>query len=201
MSGTIDTPSTPNPRPVARHAFRALVVALALAVLTAVLIDAKAEASARPQAAPAVTSQTLAAAAPATPRVLAAAQTKAKAAATPKRIGAYQFARRQHGDPYRYGATGPSSWDCSGLVMKAYNSVGIKLPRTTGDMLRDTKDQMYRTNHPRNGDLVLSSGHVELYTHYKHGRHVMYGAHKSGTTVGWKNVYSGLKFYRVRGAG
>ena len=44
---------------------------------------------------------------------------------------AIAFARDQIGDPYQFGATGPDSWDCSGLTMKAYESAGISLPRTS----------------------------------------------------------------------
>ncbi|HZD69808.1 MAG TPA: NlpC/P60 family protein [Actinomycetes bacterium] len=43
---------------------------------------------------------------------------------------AIAFARAQIGDPYQWGATGPDSWDCSGLTMKAYESAGISIPRT-----------------------------------------------------------------------
>jgi cell wall-associated NlpC family hydrolase len=44
---------------------------------------------------------------------------------------AIAFARAQIGDPYQFGATGPDTWDCSGLTMKAYESAGISLPRTS----------------------------------------------------------------------
>lgn len=127
---------------------------------------------------------------------------KASAAATPKRHTAMRFNYAQRGDWYLYGGNGPSRWDCSGLVVASYKKVGITLPRTTGDMLRDRKDQLARTYSPRWGDLVFtSSGHVEMYV--KKG--VMHGAHKSGTRVGYKNIYKGAsgypKYYRVRGAG
>jgi cell wall-associated NlpC family hydrolase len=44
---------------------------------------------------------------------------------------AIAFARAQLGEPYQWGATGPDSWDCSGLTMMAYQSAGISLPRTS----------------------------------------------------------------------
>lgn len=34
------------------------------------------------------------------------------------------IARAQIGDPWKYGATGPSAFDCSGLVIYAYKSAG-----------------------------------------------------------------------------
>jgi cell wall-associated NlpC family hydrolase len=44
---------------------------------------------------------------------------------------AVQFARDQIGKPYVWAATGPDAYDCSGLVMAAWNSVGVTIPRTT----------------------------------------------------------------------
>ncbi|ACU35332.1 C40 family peptidase [Actinosynnema pretiosum subsp. pretiosum] len=44
---------------------------------------------------------------------------------------ALSFAMSQIGDMYQYGATGPNVWDCSGLVMKAYASAGVSIPRTS----------------------------------------------------------------------
>ena len=39
--------------------------------------------------------------------------------------GAIAFARAQIGKPYQFGGAGPAVWDCSGLMMKAYGSVGV----------------------------------------------------------------------------
>jgi cell wall-associated NlpC family hydrolase len=44
-----------------------------------------------------------------------------------KAARAVAFARSQIGDPYVFAAAGPSSWDCSGLTMGAYASVGISI--------------------------------------------------------------------------
>ncbi len=43
---------------------------------------------------------------------------------------AIAFARAQIGDPYLFGGTGPDQWDCSGLMLKSFESAGISLPRT-----------------------------------------------------------------------
>jgi cell wall-associated NlpC family hydrolase len=44
---------------------------------------------------------------------------------------AVAFARDQLGKPYVWAAAGPSSYDCSGLVMAAYRSAGVLLPRVS----------------------------------------------------------------------
>ncbi|MGW3402655.1 NlpC/P60 family protein, partial [Streptomyces zhihengii] len=45
------------------------------------------------------------------------------------------FARAQIGKPYVWGATGPSSYDCSGLTQAAWKAAGVDLPRTTWDQV------------------------------------------------------------------
>ena len=41
---------------------------------------------------------------------------------------AVNFALAQIGKPYVWGATGPGSFDCSGLTMRAYEAAGVDLP-------------------------------------------------------------------------
>jgi cell wall-associated NlpC family hydrolase len=47
-------------------------------------------------------------------------------------VQALRFALGKLGSPYVWGASGPSSFDCSGLTMWAYKQVGINLPHYTG---------------------------------------------------------------------
>lgn len=44
---------------------------------------------------------------------------------------AISFALGEVGKPYVWGATGPGSYDCSGLMLRAYESAGVTLPRTS----------------------------------------------------------------------
>ena len=45
--------------------------------------------------------------------------------------GALTFARAQIGKPYKWGGEGPLSYDCSGLMVAAYRSIGIEIGRDT----------------------------------------------------------------------
>lgn len=42
-----------------------------------------------------------------------------------------QYAKKQLGKGYQFGAAGPNSFDCSGLVMKAWESADVSLPHNT----------------------------------------------------------------------
>jgi cell wall-associated NlpC family hydrolase len=56
--------------------------------------------------------------------------------ANPKALAAIAFAMRQLGKPYRFGAEGPKSYDCSGLVWASYRSAGVTVPRIARDQPR-----------------------------------------------------------------
>ncbi len=63
-----------------------------------------------------------------------AAQQEAASTSTGPSSAAEQaiaFAREQIGKPYQWGATGPDTFDCSGLTMSAYASAGVSIPRTS----------------------------------------------------------------------
>ncbi|MFI7443607.1 C40 family peptidase [Nonomuraea indica] len=42
---------------------------------------------------------------------------------------AIRYALDKQGTPYVWGGTGPSGYDCSGLMLRAYQAAGIELPR------------------------------------------------------------------------
>ncbi|MDG6107173.1 LysM peptidoglycan-binding domain-containing C40 family peptidase [Dactylosporangium aurantiacum] len=76
---------------------------------------------------------------------------------------AVAYAKAQIGKPYRFATAGPETFDCSGLVMRAWQAAGVRLPRVTYDQIkvgrRVTRDQLEA------GDLVFTNngGHVMLY--------------------------------------
>jgi cell wall-associated NlpC family hydrolase len=114
----------------------------------------------------------------------------------PARLRAFDWARTQYRKAYEYGGTGPSGYDCSGLVMEAYRHAGIDLPRTTGEMLQSRL--LVRVRTPEKGDLAFyGPGHAELYAH----GHWTFGAHAPGQIIGWIQWgpwWYPTAFYRVR---
>jgi cell wall-associated NlpC family hydrolase len=79
-------------------------------------------------------------------------------------VQALRWALTKLGDPYVWGAAGPDSFDCSGLVMWAYAQVGISLEHFTGDQWNEGEHISRSELEP--GDLVFfypDIGHVGLY--------------------------------------
>ncbi|MFF0744392.1 NlpC/P60 family protein [Streptomyces sp. NPDC004111] len=77
---------------------------------------------------------------------------------------AVAFAYGALGKPYVWGATGPSSFDCSGLTQAAWRSAGVSLPRTTYTQIN--AGQRVARSQLAPGDLLFFySGitHVGLY--------------------------------------
>lgn len=76
-------------------------------------------------------------------------------------------AKAQMGKPYRWGATGPSSFDCSGLMQYAFkNGAGVSLPRVSRDQAKVGKKVSKAELQP--GDLVFFArggriNHVGMY--------------------------------------
>lgn len=77
---------------------------------------------------------------------------------------AIRFVLGQLGKPYVWGADGPDSYDCSGLMVKGFSTIGITLPRTTQAMLADPSLQPINQGQLQPGDLVFPSDeHVQMY--------------------------------------
>jgi hypothetical protein len=92
--------------------------------------------------------------------------------------------RHATGHGYCFGGTGPSCWDCSGLVMTAFRyGAGISLPRTTWAMPGSPRLHWIPLADARRGDILFyGPGHVELDTVWPH---VSFGAHDPGSAIGW----------------
>jgi cell wall-associated NlpC family hydrolase len=113
-------------------------------------------------------------------------------------VTAIDFAVAQLGKPYVWGGVGPAGFDCSGLVMEAYLSAGISLPRTTYAQVYSGQP-VYNPSQLEPGDLLFiegsdpgpggAPGHVGMYI----GAGLVIDAPHTGATVevtelaGWIN--------------
>ncbi|WP_236647914.1 C40 family peptidase [Micromonospora sicca] len=93
---------------------------------------------------------------------------------------AIRVACQQVGDPYVWGATGPNSFDCSGLTQYAYKAAGISLTHFTGAQW--SEGRAVSRSDARPGDLVFFYSdlhHVGLYL----GNGLMVHAPRTGKPV------------------
>jgi cell wall-associated NlpC family hydrolase len=99
---------------------------------------------------------------------------------------AVSYAEEQLGKPYLFGGTGPAAFDCSGLVMMAYQAAGVTIARTADDQWLTLPHVAASKVLP--GDLVFfagadgtptAPGHVGLVI----GKNTMIEAYATGTTI------------------
>ncbi|CAM5482445.1 C40 family peptidase OS=Streptomyces tendae OX=1932 GN=GUR47_17845 PE=3 SV=1 [Streptomyces tendae] len=88
----------------------------------------------------------------------------------------------QVGKAYVSGATGPSAYDCSGLVQAAFKQVGISLPRVS--QAQSTAGTQVGLDNLQPGDILYWGGagsayHVGVYV----GGGMFVGAQNSSTGV------------------
>ena len=103
---------------------------------------------------------------------------------------AFEFCKSKLGTPYLWGGTGPR-YDCSGLMMKAYASVGISIPRTSKQ--QSTFGKSVSKSNLQIGDLVFFGSpvhHVGMYC----GNNQYIHAPKTGDVVKISSL-SGRKDY------
>jgi cell wall-associated NlpC family hydrolase len=76
---------------------------------------------------------------------------------------AVAFAYAQLGKPYQWGATGPDSYDCSGLAQAAWAAAGVAIPRDTYEQWAALPHIASSAIQP--GDLLYYDGvgHVAIY--------------------------------------
>jgi peptidoglycan DL-endopeptidase CwlO len=102
---------------------------------------------------------------------------------------AVYLASLQAGKPYVYGAEGPSSFDCSGLVQYVFKQLGRSLPRTAEEQYEaTTRVSQYNKEI---GDLIFFGTpgniyHVGIYA----GDGKMWAAPHSGATVSLVTIWS-----------
>ncbi len=75
-------------------------------------------------------------------------------AATTLQARVFAIAKAQEGKPYRYGATGPGSYDCSGLTQYAYKHAGKSIRRTAQEQFNHVSRHLWPSQ-LKAGDLVF----------------------------------------------
>ena len=110
---------------------------------------------------------------PVAPAPVTSTSTSAGEPNTAQAASAVAFARDQIGDAYRFAGAGPDSWDCSGLTMMAYASVGIAIgghSSTAQYDLARSQGKLVPYSQARVGDLVFYTDgggdmyHVAIYS-------------------------------------
>ncbi|AEY90970.1 NLP/P60 family protein [Streptomyces hygroscopicus subsp. jinggangensis 5008] len=102
--------------------------------------------------------------------------------ATGSAAAVISFVKAQVGKAYVSGATGPSAYDCSGLVQTAFKQVGISLPRVSQD--QSTAGTQVSLSNLQPGDILYwgsagSAYHVGVYV----GDGMFVGAQNPSTGV------------------
>ena len=99
-------------------------------------------------------------------------------------------AAKHDGKDYRYGATGPDAFDCSGYTQYVFRSLGVAIPRTSGDQYAASTKVAKADKRP--GDLIAfttSSGrvtHVGIYA----GGNDMWVASTGSDRVRLQDIYT-----------
>lgn len=110
---------------------------------------------------------------------------------------AYSYACSRIGCPYVWGAEGPDSFDCSGLVTWAYRQLGIELPhQSEAQMARATR--VVSVSEARPGDVLWRYGHVGIAggyggTPYVHAP-TFSACVRNTDSLSWSNFTNALQF-------
>lgn len=107
-----------------------------------------------------------------------------------------RFLYRQLGKPYVYGAAGPYNYDCSGLTLRAYEQIGITLPRVA--LSQSYVGNAVNLNDLRVGDLLYFKNGVQGHTGVYIGGNLMIHAPTTGDVVRIQPINMVQGFIRAR---
>jgi peptidoglycan DL-endopeptidase CwlO len=106
--------------------------------------------------------------------------------ASGRAMAAFQAAQSKIGSPYVYGASGPSSFDCSGLTSWAFAQAGVSIPRISQDQA-NAGTRIYSQSDLKVGDLVIFYGGLHHVGFYAGNGQVLH-APRSGTVVRYESI-------------
>ncbi|MFD5752138.1 NlpC/P60 family protein [Streptomyces sp. NPDC127033] len=116
-----------------------------------------------------------------------------EASASSRGAAAFAAAKSRVGMPYVWGASGPGSFDCSGLTSWAFKQAGVSLPRTSQDQA-NAGTRINSLGDLRPGDLIIMRtdlSHVGFYA----GNGQILHSPKPGAQVRYESIArSGMPF-------
>ncbi|MEV6396382.1 NlpC/P60 family protein [Streptomyces sp. NPDC051907] len=99
---------------------------------------------------------------------------------------AFAAAQSKIGSPYVYSASGPNSFDCSGLTSWAFAQAGISIPRTS-QAQANAGTRIYSQGDLKQGDLVIFYGDLHHVGFYAGNGQVLH-APRTGTNVRYESI-------------
>ncbi|NWF30351.1 C40 family peptidase [Streptomyces sp. PKU-EA00015] len=116
--------------------------------------------------------------------------------ASQRAAAAFSAAQSKIGSPYVYGASGPSSFDCSGLTSWAYAQAGVSIPRTS-QAQANAGTRIYSQSQLQQGDLVIFYGDMHHVGFYAGNGQVLH-APKPGASVRYESINNMPYMFGVR---
>ncbi|MGW0733302.1 NlpC/P60 family protein [Streptomyces sp. NPDC002851] len=118
------------------------------------------------------------------------------APATGRGAAALNAAKSKIGSPYVYGATGPSSFDCSGLTQWSFSQAGVSIPRISQDQA-NAGTRISSQSDLRPGDLVIFYDDLHHVGFYAGGGQILH-APKPGAAVRYESINNMPYMFGVR---
>ncbi|MFD8964876.1 NlpC/P60 family protein [Streptomyces sp. NPDC059568] len=116
-----------------------------------------------------------------------------EASASQRAAAAFEAAKSRVGMPYVWGATGPNSFDCSGLTSWSFQQAGVSIPRTSQDQA-NVGTRINSLSALKPGDLIIMRtdlSHVGFYA----GNGQILHSPKPGAQVRYESIArSGMPF-------
>ncbi|MFH9467172.1 NlpC/P60 family protein [Streptomyces clavifer] len=116
-----------------------------------------------------------------------------EASASQRAASAFSAAKSRVGMPYVWGATGPNSFDCSGLTSWAFQQAGVSIPRTS-QAQANAGTRINSQSALRPGDLIIMRSDLSHVGFYAGNGQILH-APKPGAQVRYESIArSGMPF-------